>query len=56
MDQVADLLSEILSELREMNGKMDDIMGSGLYNSITDVCNKLDDVESKLSSIDFNTM
>lgn len=56
MDGVESLLSEILSELREMNDKMDRIMGNGLYNSITDVCGKLDSVEDKLSSIDLNTM
>ena len=56
MDHAADLLSEISAELSEMTGKIDDLMGSGLHNSITDVCTKLSDVESTLSSIDFNPM
>ena len=35
-----------------MNSKLDDIKGSGLYNSISDVCDKLDEVKEDLSGID----
>lgn len=52
MDRVVDVLQNILFELQEMNSKLDDIKGSGLYNSISDVCDKLDEVKEDLSEID----
>lgn len=52
MDRVVDVLQNILFELQEMNSKLDDIKGSGLYNSISDVCDKLDEVKEELSEID----
>lgn len=30
---------------------MDEITGDGLYNNLTDVCEKLDNVESAISSL-----
>lgn len=44
MDELISVMSDILSELREMNSKLDDIKGYGLDNSIADVCSKLDEV------------
>ena len=52
IDKVVDVLRDILFELQEMNSKLDDIKGSGLYNSISDVCDKLDEVKEDLSEID----
>lgn len=52
IDKVVDVLRDILFELQEMNSKLDDIKGSGLYNSISDVCDKLDEVKEDLSGID----
>lgn len=56
MDSVESLLSQILFELKRMNMKLDKMTGRGQHHSITAVCNKLDDIEDKLSSIDLNTM
>lgn len=48
-DSVSDILYLILDEIRESNRKLEDIhdaiqeiKGSGLYNSLTDVCDKID--------------
>lgn len=43
-----DLLEDILKELKKMNKKLDDIQGSGLYDSIADICSKLDDIERNM--------
>ena len=56
MENMESLLSQILTELQEINGKLSDIIGIGVDNSITDVCNKLDDVSDRLSAIETNTM
>ena len=52
IDKVVDVLRDILFELQEMNSTLDAIKGSGLYNSISDVCDKLDEVKEDLSEID----
>lgn len=52
MDELAVILKSILSELQEMNAKLDEIKGSGIYDSIADVCDKLDDVGDKISSLE----
>ena len=44
MDEVVDVLKDILNELHDMNSKLDDIRGSGLY-SIEDIHSKLDDIQ-----------
>lgn len=41
-------LQEILSVLQEINSKLDDIKGSGLYNSISDIHEKLDSIQGEL--------
>ena len=49
MYEVVSVLKEILDELKEMNSKLDSIQGDGLWNSISDVHNKLDDIETIIS-------
>jgi prefoldin subunit 5 len=44
MDELIEVMQDILSELREINGKLDDIRGSGL-NSIDEVCQALEDIK-----------
>ena len=44
MDDMIALLGEIRDLLVEMNGKLDDIKGDGIYTSISDVCDKIDDI------------
>ena len=44
MDEMITLLGEIRELLVEMNGKLDDIKGYGIYTSISDVCDKLDSI------------
>ena len=45
MNELIDVMNSILSELQEMNGKLDEIKGFGLYNSIADICDKLDQIQ-----------
>lgn len=51
MLQMEALLSEILNELREINQKLDDIKGFGPWDSITDICDKLDAIDSNTSGL-----
>lgn len=67
-----EILQQILDELRDMNQKLDDTKGFGINNSLSDVCDKLDemlngydfsnvcskldDVCSKLDMIELNAM
>lgn len=43
MDELILVMSDILSELRVMNSKLDDLRGTGIH-SIDNVCSKLDDI------------
>lgn len=56
MDELIDIMRLILVEVQEMNMKLDnidtsinEIKGFGIYNSIADVCQKLDEVDSTIS-------
>ena len=50
MDELINIMSEILEEIRLLNSKLDDIRGTGLYG-VSDVCDKMDDITSELESI-----
>lgn len=52
MDELVTVLESILSELQTMNAKLDEIKGMGMYDSISDVCDKLDEVGDKISSLE----
>jgi len=54
MDELIEIMSELLAEIRELNSKIDDIKGSGIYNSINDICDKLDDVKSSIDDLKGN--
>lgn len=47
MDELILVMKELLEEVRRMNEKLDDLRGNG-FNSIDDVCTKLDTVSSKI--------
>lgn len=48
MNEIIELLIEIRNLLSEMNEKLDDIQGVGIYNSIADVCDKLDSLDTTI--------
>jgi hypothetical protein len=50
MDELISVMQDILSELREMNSKLDAISGFGVY-SISDVCNELDSIKDGINGI-----
>ena len=52
MDELVAVLESILSELQTMNAKLDEIKGMGVYDSISDVCDKLDEVGDKINSLE----
>ena len=52
MNELVEVMQQILEELRGINLRLDSIQGDGLYNSIGDVHDKLDDVESAISSLE----
>ena len=52
MDELVTVLESILSELQTMNSKLDEIKGMGMYDSISDVCDKLDEVGDKINSLE----
>ena len=60
-----EILQQILDELRDMNQKLDDTKEFGINTSLSDVCDKLDEmlngydffnVCSKLDMIELNAM
>lgn len=52
MDEVIDLLSEILDELRTMNEKLDDIRGNEYCDgSLEDIFSKLDDIDDSINNL-----
>lgn len=52
MDELVAVLESILSELQEMNTKLDAIKVSGLFDSISDACDKLDEIGDKIISLE----
>ena len=49
MDEVVGLLTDILDELREINGKLDDIRGSTICDgSLEDIYDKLDEINDHI--------
>ena len=40
-----------LSELEEMNSKLEEIKGISIYNSISDIYDKLGEIEEKMENI-----
>lgn len=48
MEEVVGLLRDILSELQELNGKIDDLKGWGTYNNISDICSKITDASDEI--------
>jgi hypothetical protein len=51
VDALVDVMREILSELQEINAKLDNITAGGVY-TIQDVCSSIDDISSSISSTD----
>lgn len=49
MDELVNLMEQILAELQEMNSKLDDIKGLGPYDSLTDVCDKIESLETTIT-------
>ena len=54
MEELIAILNEIKYELQDMNGKLDEIKGAGIYDSISDVNEKLDRVADALVNIELN--
>lgn len=52
MDELVMVMKDVLSELQNINEKLDEIRGDGLYNSLSDVCNKLDSIERSVDAVD----
>ena len=52
MDELKDILNDILIELQYMNSKMDIIIGSGVNNSLSDIYDKLEAIESTVDSLE----
>lgn len=55
MEELVSALNDIKTELQTMNNKLDDIKEMEVYNSISDVNEKLEDISSTLNNIDINT-
>lgn len=52
MDEMISLLKYIAIELQELNATIKDLKGSGVFNSISDICDKLDEIQDKLYDIE----
>ena len=52
MEEIKEVLNDILIELQQMNEKLDTIMGTGVFNSLSDIYDKLGDIESSVDNLD----
>ena len=50
MNELISVMEDIRDLLKEVNEKLDDIRGRGLY-SIEDVCSKLYDIETSIENL-----
>lgn len=48
-EAVVSLLSKTLNELRDVNSKIDDVKGIGVYSSLSDVCDKIESLETTIT-------
>lgn len=49
MDELIEIMSNLLTEIQELNSKIDNIKGFGMCNSISDVCDKIDSLETTIT-------
>ena len=52
MDEMISVLKYMAIELQELNATIKDLKGSGVFNSISDICDKLDEIQDKLYDIE----
>lgn len=52
MDEMITVLKCILLELQEINTNIKELKGNGAFNSISDICEKLDEIQDKLYDIE----
>ena len=52
IDEMINVLKCIFFELKEINEKVKDLKGNGAFNSVSDICNKLDEIQDKLYDIE----
>ena len=43
---------DVCDKIEETNNKLEDLRGTGLYNSVSDICDKLDTIDTSLTCID----
>lgn len=51
LEAIKDGVANINSNLEELRESVEEIKGDGLYNTLTDVCDKLDEIEFSVYSI-----
>jgi len=51
MEEILAVLEEIKDRLVSIDEKLDRIQGDGVYNSLTDICDKIDSVEIEIGNI-----
>ncbi len=49
MEEIEYVLEQILEELRKLNKKLDSIQGNGAFNTLSDICDKLSDLDFTIS-------
>ena len=45
MEELISIMQDVLSELQSISDKLDDIKGTGINNSLSDICEKIDGLE-----------
>ncbi|MGL4912862.1 MAG: hypothetical protein ACRC3Y_10595 [Romboutsia sp.] len=48
MEELVEILKEINDNIILLNEKLDDIKGDGLYSSLSDVCDKIEDMKDNI--------
>ena len=52
IDEMINVLKCIFSELKELNENVKDLKGDGIFNSVSDICDKLNEIQDKLYDIE----
>ena len=52
IDEMINVLKCIFFELKELNENVKDLKGDGIFNSVSDICDKLNEIQDKLYDIE----
>jgi archaellum component FlaC len=55
LEEIRDGINAMNYNMEQLKDSIDELKGNGLYNSISDMCDKLESVENEINSLKGNT-